>query len=70
MVRRASPTGLYDPSFTANWTPATAISSTDGAEVRLGTVLTGDVRDQAQLHGCIERFEELGLELLEVQQTR
>jgi hypothetical protein len=33
------------------------------------TVLTGDVRDQAQLHGFIERFEELGLELLEVQQV-
>jgi hypothetical protein len=33
------------------------------------TVLTGDVRDQAQLHGFIERVEELGLELLEVQQV-
>lgn len=31
------------------------------------TVLTGLV-DQAQLHGYIERFEELGLELLTVEQ--
>jgi hypothetical protein len=34
------------------------------------TVLTGDVIDQAQLHGYIERFEELGLELLSVEQVR
>jgi hypothetical protein len=34
------------------------------------TVLTGDVIDQAQLHGFIERFEELGLELLSVEQMR
>jgi hypothetical protein len=33
------------------------------------TVLTGRVVDQAQLHGYIERFEELGLELLSVEQT-
>jgi hypothetical protein len=33
------------------------------------TVLTGRVIDQAQLHGYIERFEELGLELLSVEQT-
>jgi len=32
------------------------------------TVLTGSVLDQAQLHGYIERFEELGLELLNVEQ--
>jgi hypothetical protein len=32
------------------------------------TVLTGDVVDQAQLHGLIERIEELGLELVSVQQ--
>ena len=32
------------------------------------TVLTGTVVDQAQLHGYIERFEELGLELLTVEQ--
>ena len=33
------------------------------------TVLSGEVIDQAQLHGFIERFEELGLELLTVEQT-
>jgi hypothetical protein len=33
------------------------------------TVVTGRVVDQAQLHGYIERFEELGLELLMVEQT-
>ena len=32
------------------------------------TVLTGRVVDQAQLHGFIERIEELGLELVSVQQ--
>ena len=32
------------------------------------TVIAGDVVDQAQLHGYIERIEELGLELLSVQQ--
>jgi hypothetical protein len=33
------------------------------------TVLTGDVRDQAQLHGLIERIQELGLELISVNPT-
>lgn len=32
------------------------------------TVLLGRVRDQAQLYGLIEQIEELGLELLSVQQ--
>ena len=32
------------------------------------TVLTGSVIDQAQLHGFIDRLEELGLELLSVKQ--
>ncbi len=32
------------------------------------TVLTGSVLDQAQLHGFIERIEELGLELVAVEQ--
>ena len=31
------------------------------------TVLTGRVIDQAQLHGYIDRLEELGLELLTVE---
>lgn len=33
------------------------------------TVFTGPVRDQAELHGFIERIEELGLELLLVRQA-
>lgn len=33
------------------------------------TVLSGDLIDQAQLHGVLERIEELGLELLSVQQV-
>ena len=33
------------------------------------TVLYGDVVDQAQLHGVIGRIEELGLELLSVEQV-
>jgi hypothetical protein len=33
------------------------------------TVILGYVVDQAQLHGYIERIEELGLELLSVQQS-
>jgi hypothetical protein len=32
------------------------------------TVLVGQLVDQAQLHGVIERIEELGLELVSVQQ--
>jgi hypothetical protein len=34
------------------------------------TVLTGPVIDQAQLHGFIERIEELRLELLSVEQLK
>ena len=33
------------------------------------TVISGPVVDQAQLHGFIERIEELGLELLVVERT-
>ncbi len=33
------------------------------------TVLTGDIVDQAQLHGYIERLDELALQLLTVEQT-
>ena len=32
------------------------------------TVISGEVRDDAQLYGFIERIAELGLELLSVQQ--
>jgi hypothetical protein len=34
------------------------------------TVLTGSVRDRAQLYGHIDRIEELGLELISVQPTQ
>ena len=34
------------------------------------TILTGDVIDQAHLHGLIQRIEELGLELVFVQQEQ
>jgi acyl carrier protein phosphodiesterase len=34
------------------------------------TVLTGNVTDQSQLHGLLDRLEELALELLSVQQLR
>ena len=33
------------------------------------TVLSGEIVDQAQLHGFIETIDELGLELLTVEQT-
>jgi hypothetical protein len=32
------------------------------------TIMTGRIVDQAQLHGLIDRVEELGLELLSVEQ--
>jgi hypothetical protein len=44
----------------------------NGMEMRCAggkTVLKGRVIDQAQLHGFIERCEELGLDLLSVEQT-
>ena len=43
----------------------------DGMEMKRTsgeTVLTGQVIDQAQLHGFIERIRELGLDLLSVEQ--
>jgi len=33
------------------------------------TVLTGTIRDQAELHGLLARIEALGLELVEVKQV-
>ena len=44
----------------------------DGMDMtRVGgtTVLTGEVVDQTHLHGLIERIEELGLELVGIQQV-
>ena len=34
------------------------------------TVLVGDLRDQAALHGVLSRIESLGLELIEVRRVR
>jgi len=33
---------------------------------RLDTILHGPIRDQAELHGILERVQSLGLELVEV----
>jgi hypothetical protein len=33
------------------------------------TVMRGEVRDQAELHGMLERIQALGLELLEVKRV-
>ena len=45
-------------------------SAFDGMTLEHGpnrTVLTGDVRDQAQLYGLIDRLQEFGIELLAVE---
>jgi hypothetical protein len=45
-------------------------SAFDGMTLEQGpnrTVLTGDVRDQAQLYGLIGRLQEFGIELLAVE---
>jgi hypothetical protein len=33
------------------------------------TVMRGEVRDQAELHGVLERIQSLGLELIEVRRV-
>jgi hypothetical protein len=33
------------------------------------TVMRGELRDQAELHGILERIRSLGLELIEVRQV-
>ena len=48
------------------------LSSFDGfdAEIRpVETILSGEVVDQAALHGVLEQIESLGLELVEVRQV-
>ena len=45
-------------------------SAFDGMTLEHGpnrTVLTGDVRDQAQLYGLIDQLQEFGIELLAVE---
>ena len=51
---------------------AALIGAFDGliaAPVAAGTVLRGDIPDQAALFGVLERIDALGLELLEVRST-
>ena len=55
--------GELDPRF------ASLFNGMELKRVEGTTVLSGRVIDQAQLHGFNERFEELGLELLSVEQT-
>lgn len=48
------------------------LSSFDGfdAEIQpVETILSGEVEDQAALHGVLEQIESLGLELVEVRQV-
>lgn len=48
------------------------LSSFEGfdAEVQpVETILSGEVEDQAALHGVLEQIESLGLELVEVKQV-
>ena len=45
-------------------------SAFDGMSLEYGpnrTVLTGDIRDQAQLYGLLGRLQEFGIELLAVE---
>ena len=44
------------------------VAETAGAGGRPSTVLTGEVVDQAALHGVLARIRDLGLELEEVRQ--
>jgi hypothetical protein len=55
--------GEFDTRFEYLFEPM-RLERTDGR-----TVLSGDLIDQAQLHGVIGRIEELGLELLSVEQV-
>ncbi len=51
----------------------TIVASFDGWESETSadaTVLRGPVRDQSELHGLIDRVQDLGLELIEVRRLR
>jgi hypothetical protein len=52
--------GRLGDTLLAAFDGVTATSSADG------TVLSGDIADQAALHGVLHRIESLGLELLAV----
>jgi hypothetical protein len=48
------------------------LASFDDMEARIRpaeTVLRGEITDQAQLHGVLERIQLLGLELIEIKQV-
>ncbi len=49
----------------SDWLGGLSIRQTEQGE----TVLTGTVRDQAALHGLLNRLADLGLELLSVSAT-
>lgn len=53
--------GMLGPERSA-WFDGICVSSQPGGE----TVLAGQVRDQAALHGILDRLHDLGLELLAV----
>ena len=55
--------GELDPRF------ASLFNGMKMDQIKGETVIKGKVVDQAQLHGYIERLEELGLELVSVEQT-
>lgn len=45
---------------------ADELAAFTGAVRPTGTVIGGEIRDQAELHGVLDRLQELGLELVEV----
>ena len=55
--------GRLGEALLAAFDGVTATSSADG------TVLSGDIADQAALYGVLERIESLGLELLAVRRV-
>jgi hypothetical protein len=55
--------GRLGDALLAAFDGVTATSSADG------TVLCGDIADQAALYGVLERIESLGLELLAVRRV-
>ena len=50
-------------------TMLTAFDGLDASPAAAGTVLRGEIVDQAALFGVLERIESLGLELLDVRRN-
>lgn len=46
---------------------ADELAAFTGAVRPTATVISGEIRDQAELHGILDRLQELGLELVAVQ---